>query len=254
MLSINDGALHMAFGASNIYPFDYDKYLRILDGVLAEQGLDPSDVLAVSDEWSGLVAVSRTGVARGNQRGVFNKRVEVGKFVSFDQLDRALCEQRQPHGRESWLKLLGAGGDSVAEFAWHSGGPVEIEDAARERDRIFEAIMEAARPAPPIAATHGGPSISDFNSKRDFLLAWGHALVQAAGAPPTPEVVEEHARMAAGSIGMMVFLRLGAPRGIDDLNQYFPDGGLPSGNPLDAFDPSTRGSRRWRAAPTRSIR
>jgi hypothetical protein len=43
--------------------------------------------------------------------------------------------------------------------------------------------------------------------------------------------------MAAGGIRMMVFLRLGAQRGIDDLNQYFPDGGLPAGTPLETFDP-----------------
>lgn len=234
MLSVHDGELHQAFAVSNILSLDYDKYLKVVETVLGDYELEPSDVLGVSEAW-GLVIVCRTGVVRGDQRGIFNKRVEVGDLVPFESVTELVREQRQPHGRESWIKLVGESGRSLAEFVWHVGGPVEIADAARERDRIYEIMLGAAR-APRPAPASAGPSISEYGSKRDFLLAWGHALLQAAGVPATPPLVEEHAQMAAGAVRMMVFLRLGARHGIDDLNQYFPDGGLPAGSALDGFD------------------
>jgi len=142
VLSLNDGQLMLVFGRSNIYAFEHDKYLKVPDGVLAEQGLGADDVIAVSDSWEGLLVVCRTGVGRGSQRGIFNKRVEVAPFIPYDSVTELVREQRQPHGRESWIKLR-AGAQTVGEFVWHSGGDVEIADAARERDRIYEAISEA---------------------------------------------------------------------------------------------------------------
>ncbi|MGN6557884.1 MAG: hypothetical protein ACTHLH_07705 [Solirubrobacterales bacterium] len=235
MQSIHDGEIRGAFAESNILSFDYDKYLTVVEAVLGDYEMEPSDVLGVS-EALGLVVVCRTGVVRGDQRGIFNKRVEVGDLIRFDSVAELVREQRQPRGRESWIKLIGEGGRSLAEFVWHAGGPVEIADAARERDRVYEIMLSAAR-APSPAPASSGPSISEYGSKRDFLLAWGHALLLAAGVPATPALVEEHALMAAGSMQLMVFLRLGARHGIDDLNQYFPEGGVPAGSPLDCFDP-----------------
>jgi hypothetical protein len=42
--------------------------------------------------------------------------------------------------------------------------------------------------------------------------------------------------MAAAGIGAMVFLRLGAPRGISDLRQFFHPGPMPTGTSLETFD------------------
>lgn len=42
--------------------------------------------------------------------------------------------------------------------------------------------------------------------------------------------------MAASAVTKTVFLRLGASRGISHLSQYFRDGRIPDGTPLDTFD------------------
>ncbi|MBS1862960.1 MAG: hypothetical protein JSS68_14750 [Actinobacteria bacterium] len=239
MLSINDGQLGQIFFESNIYEFEYDKYLKILDAALADFELSASDVLGVSQTMD-LVAVLSTGVVRADQRGVFNKRVEVGKLVSYASVGNLIREQRQPHGRESWLKLMGPDSQKLAEIGWYAGGNVEIADAARERDRIYEIILKAAQAPQATSASgataSGAPSISGFSSKKDFLVAWSESLVGASGVAVTPALVDEHARMAAGAIGHLVFLRLGAPQGITDLRQFFPDGHVPDGHLLDSFD------------------
>jgi hypothetical protein len=77
---------------------------------------------------------------------------------------------------------------------------------------------------------------ASYSSKRDYLRDWARRLVIAAGAPPTEQLVVEHAEMAATAISVMVFLRLGAPHGISDLRQYFRDSPMPEGTSLDTFD------------------
>jgi hypothetical protein len=239
LLSINDGQLGQIFFESNIFEFEYDKCLKVLDVVLSDFELSVSDVLGVSHTMD-MVVVLSTGVVRADQRGVFNKRVEVGELIPYTSVNSLIREQRQPHGRESWIKLIGPDSQKLAEIGWYAGGNVEIADAARERDRIYEIILKAAQ-APQGAsgsrATASGEiSISDFSSKRDFLLAWSQSLVGASGVAVTPALVGEHAQMAAGAIGHLVFLRLGAPQGITELRQFFPDDQVPDGHVLDSFD------------------
>jgi hypothetical protein len=85
----------------------------------------------------------------------------------------------------------------------------------------------------------GSSSLAEFasyESKRDYLRDWARRLVVAAGVPPTEPLIVEHANMAAAGIGFMVFLRLGAPRGISDLRQFFHPGLMPDGAPLETFD------------------
>ena len=237
MLSINDGQLRQIFFDSNIYEFEYDKCLTILDAVLSDSELSASDVFGVSDSMD-LVVVLSAGVVRAGQRGVFNKRVEVGKLVPYSSISELIREQRQPHGRESWIKLMGRDSQTLAEIGWYAGGNVEIADAARERDRVYEIILKAAQ-APQAASgasASGELSISDFSSKKDFLVAWSESLVGAAGVGVTPVLIDEHAQMAAAAIGHMVFLRLGAPQGITEFAQFFPNGQAPDGRVLDSFD------------------
>jgi hypothetical protein len=77
---------------------------------------------------------------------------------------------------------------------------------------------------------------ASYSSKRDYLRDWARRLIVAAGLPPTEQLVMEHASMAASAVARMVFLRMGASRGISHLSQYFRDGMLPDGTPLDTFD------------------
>lgn len=87
----------------------------------------------------------------------------------------------------------------------------------------------------PIAASSPA-EFASYGSKRDYLRDWARRLVVAAGVPPTEQLIAEHANMAAAGIHFMVFLRLGAPRGISDLRQYFHPDPMPDGTPLDTFD------------------
>lgn len=85
----------------------------------------------------------------------------------------------------------------------------------------------------------GVSSVAEFasyESKRDYLRDWARRLVVASGVPPTEPAIVEHANMAAAGIGFMVFLRLGAPRGISDLRQFFHPGPMPEGTSLETFD------------------
>jgi hypothetical protein len=77
---------------------------------------------------------------------------------------------------------------------------------------------------------------ASYGSKRDYLRDWARRLIVAAGRPPTEQLVVEYASMAASAVARMVFLRVGASRGISYLSQYFRDGMLPDGTPLDTFD------------------
>lgn len=106
-----------------------------------------------------------------------------------------------------------------------------------------ESSCSAPRGKPGRDAEAGGSigatspaEFASYGSKRDYLRDWARRLVVAAGVPPTEALVMEHANMAAAGIGFMVFLRLGAPRGISDLRQYFHPGPMPDGTPLDTFN------------------
>jgi hypothetical protein len=77
---------------------------------------------------------------------------------------------------------------------------------------------------------------ASYSSKRDYLRDWARRLIVAAGLPPTEQLVVEHASMAASAVARMVFLRVGASHGISHLSQYFRNGVLPDGAPLDTFD------------------
>jgi hypothetical protein len=90
----------------------------------------------------------------------------------------------------------------------------------------------AGRPFPASSPAE----FASYGSKRDYLRDWARRLVVAAGVPPTEQLIVEHAEMAATAISVMVFLRLGAPRGISDLRQYFHDSPMPEGTSLDTFD------------------
>lgn len=89
--------------------------------------------------------------------------------------------------------------------------------------------------APAVAAS-SAEEFASYRSKRDYLRDWARRLIVAAGVSSTERLIAEHANMAATASGLMVFLRLGAQHGITDLRQYFSDGQIPQGTPLDTYD------------------
>jgi hypothetical protein len=122
----------------------------------------------------------------------------------------------------------------------------QVIDGAAVYEHL-RAYNESARPGPQGAAGSdsqaGGPDagnspaeFASYQSKRDYLRDWARLLVVASAVAPTEALITEHANMAAAGIGLMVFLRLGAPRGITDLGQFFRPGPMPGGTPLETFD------------------
>jgi hypothetical protein len=97
-----------------------------------------------------------------------------------------------------------------------------------------QASVDAATGRPSVASSLA--EFASYSLKRDYLRDWARRLVVAAAIPPTEQLIVEHAEMAATAISVMVFLRLGAPRGISDLKQYFHDSPMPEGTSLDTFD------------------
>jgi hypothetical protein len=85
-------------------------------------------------------------------------------------------------------------------------------------------------------AARSPAEFASYGSKRDYFRDWARRLIVAAGLPPTEHLVVEHASMAASAVARVVFLRVGASRGISHLSQYFRDGVLPDGTPLDTVD------------------
>jgi hypothetical protein len=89
-------------------------------------------------------------------------------------------------------------------------------------------------PAPTMPPVQ--PSVSTASSKAGALREWAAGVVKDAGVSLTAERVEEHANMAAGSIRFMVFLQLGAPLGISDLQQFYYPDPMPELSPIAGFE------------------
>ena len=220
------------FVDSNIDRYSRDESMRVLGVMLREQRIAPDDVLGISRANMSLLLVHRDGVMFGTERGVLKKRVEVGP--SYPMSKFATINSEQPGLNDSAITVSDAGGSTVFKANWGTGGQVSRSDAAAERTRIFRIIAAAMDSAEQGMARR--PSIASAASKRAGLLDWSAALVSASGVTMTPGLVHEHAQMAAGGIRFLVFLKLGAPRGVDDLAKFFPDGRMLDGDVLETFD------------------
>jgi hypothetical protein len=116
--------------------------------------------------------------------------------------------------------------------------------AVAEHLKAYNESSQSAMRGQPSGTAEAGRSIAasspaefaSYGSKRDYLRDWARRLLVGAGLPPTEQLVVEHANMAAAAVTKTVFLRLGASRGISHLSQYFRDGRMPDGTPLDTFD------------------
>lgn len=130
------------FESSNVERLDWDKYGRVLEVVLQDHGLSTDEIVAVSQPSFELLVVWRTGHITANERGVFKKRIEAGKPVSYQDGIHLVRGQKGVRGRDGMLiEGFSHGSSPLFELSWDCGGPVSESDAADERDRIFN-IMQ----------------------------------------------------------------------------------------------------------------
>jgi hypothetical protein len=217
---------------------DQDKYSRCLDAVVAQEGITVADIVGVGENGTGsnmdLYVVHRHAVTLTYERGIFNKRVGVERQCSTASIARLRTTQEGFKGTELTITGNDAKGGEVLKIEWGLGGPDWVEPLVlRQREHLFRVIGSAMD---MVAEAPVSSSVSSAPSKAGMLMAWAGDVVKAAGVEVTDERVEEHANMVAGGIRFMVFLRLGAHYGIDDLNQFYPDGELPAGSPIETFD------------------
>jgi hypothetical protein len=217
---------------------DQDKYGRRLDAVLANEGITVGDILGVGEQGTGsnldLYVVHRQAITSVSERGVFNKRIEQRRVGTIASIARLRGTQEGFKGRDVTITANDKDGGEIFKIVWGLGGPDWVEPLIeRQRAHLFKVISEAMDKIDDAPAR---PSIASAASKAGALMDWAADVVKAADADVTPERIEEHANMIAGGIGFMVFLRLGASYGIDDLNMFYPSGKMPPGSPIATFD------------------
>lgn len=215
-----------------------DKYSRCLDAVLAKEGITVADIVGLGENGTGsnldLYVVHRHAITLTYERGIFNKRVNVERLCPTASIARLRTTQEGFKGTELTITGNDAKGEEVLKITWGLGGPDWVEPLVlRQREHLFKVISSAMD---VIAEAPVSSSVSSVSSKAELLTAWAADVVKAAGVEVTDERVEEHANMVAGGIRFLVFLRLGAKYGIDDLNEFYPDGQLPAGSPIETFD------------------
>jgi hypothetical protein len=217
---------------------DQEKYSRCLDAVMAQEGISVEDVVGVGEHGTGsnldLYVVHRHAISLTKERGLFNKRIEVQRLCTTASIARLRETQEGFKGADLTVTGNDAKGAEVLKIVWGLGGPDWVEPLVlRQRRNLFEVIGKAMDviAEPPVRST-----MSAGSSKAAALRAWAADVVQAAGVGERPDLIEEHANMAAGGIRFEVFLRAGAQLGVQDLDDFFPEGGLPPGTPIETFD------------------
>lgn len=236
MLEPNYPNLFLDAGISN--PNDQEKYSRCLDVVLANDGITVADIVGVGENGTGsnldLYVVHRHAITLTRERGIFNKRITAERQCSTASIERLRTTQEGFKGTELTITGNDGKGAEVLKIKWGLGGPDWVEPLVlRQREHLFKVISAAMDLISEVPAV---PSVSSVSSKAVALTTWATDVVKAAEVEVTNELVAEHANMVAGGIYFTVFLRLGAEYGIDDLNQFYPDGELPPGSPIETFD------------------
>jgi hypothetical protein len=233
MATNNYGNLFMAAGITR----DQDKYERCLDAVLEHEDFSANDIIGVGEQgfYNGeFYVVFRDRVMEAAERGVFNKRIEVYRRCTVPAIAELLTTREGFKGTEFTITAKDKNGETILRIVW--GLPREDWEASlldRQRGHLV-ALIGAA-----MDEVGSGPvqvSVASAASKAGALMDWAGGVVKASGVEVTAQRVEEHANMAAGGIRFMVFLRLGAPLGIDDLNMFYPTGREPDGKPIETFD------------------
>jgi hypothetical protein len=216
---------------------DQETYRRCLDAVLAKEGITAGDIVGLGEKGTGsksLYVVHRQAITLAEERGVFNKRIDVQRVCPIASIARLRTTQEGFKPRELTITAHDATGEVVSKIVWTEG----FEDweqrlVLRQREHLFKVISEAMN---KVTETSARPSVSTAPSKAGALREWAADVVKASGVDFTTERVEEHANMAAGGIQFLVFLRLGAPLGISDLRQFYYPDPMPERTPIAAFD------------------
>ncbi len=219
-------------------PRDQEKYSRCLDEVLAREGVTVADIVGVGENGTGsnldLYVVHRHAITLTCERGIFNKRVEVVRLCPTAAIARLRTTEEGFKGTDLTITGNDAKGGEVLKIKWGLGGPDWVEPLVlRQREHLFQVISRAMD---ILSEAPTGSSVSSASSKAAELTAWATDVVKAAGVEVTDGLVSEHANMIAGVIRFSVFLSAGAQYGIEDLNEFYPEGGLPAGTPLETFD------------------
>lgn len=219
-------------------PGDQAKYGRCLDAVLAQEGITVDDIIGVGEHGTSsnldLYVVHRHGITLTYERGLFSKKIGVEPKCPLASIARLRTTEEGFKGRDLTITGHDAAGGVVLSVTWGLSGPDWAQNVVlRQREHLFKLISAAMD---QLADTPARLSVSTASSKAGALMDWAADVVKAAGVEVTNARVEEHANMVAGGINFMVFLRLGGQYGIDDLNQFYPNGEMPSGTPIATFD------------------
>jgi hypothetical protein len=236
VLEANYPNLFLDAGVSSAH--DQEKYSRCLDAVLAREGITVADIIGVGENGTGsnldLYVVHRQAITLTRERGFFNKKIDVNRLCSTSSIARLRETQEGFKGTDLTVTANDAKGEEVLRITWGLGGPDWVEPLVlRQRAHLFQVISKAMD---VLAESPVQSSVSSASSKAAAIRGWAAEVVKAAGVERTDELVEEHANMAAGGIRFEVFLRAGTTLGIDDLNDFYPGGGLPPGTPIETFD------------------
>jgi hypothetical protein len=155
MLGLDDPQIRHAFAESNIEAFDTADNARILNAVLREKSWQSSDVVAVSATDSDLVILTKAGLARASERGIFNKRVEVDS-VPYAQITGLVRSEKVWKGstdsgivvrlvHTTWSRLSWTG--YWPYDGWQREGP-DANDTTAERDRVLSLLAGAVGVTP----------------------------------------------------------------------------------------------------------
>jgi hypothetical protein len=132
------------FEASNfdVYDSGSERCPAVLKAGVAQYGLELSDVLAVTQDL-GLWAICTVGVFRGDLRGMFKKRVEVGELIPYSEVNSIRVESSGPHSKR--IVLIGHDGKALTRIDFGAGGPGNSPaQAAAYCDHVFMALQQAS--------------------------------------------------------------------------------------------------------------
>jgi hypothetical protein len=216
---------------------DQELYSRCIDAVLAKEEITASDIVGLGEKGIGnksLYIVHRQAITFAEERGVFNKRIDVQRLCPIDSIARLTTTQEGFRPRQLTITAHNAEGEEVSKIVWTEGfEDWEKQHVLRQREHLFGVISEAMNKGAEASAR---PSVSTALSKAGALREWASDVVKESGVGLTADRVEEHANMAAAGIQFMVFLRLGAPLGISDLRQFYYPDPMPESRPIATFD------------------
>jgi|SRR5947209_7405429 len=120
------------YGSSD-HSYDVHSGARVLDAILSEQSLPPSDVIGVSlaDDF---VAFLTTGIGIGSEYGMFRKKLVLGDFVPWETLSHVSLTE--PSLKIFGIEVVAHDGSTALALRWYG----EVEGRP-ERDRVCAIVQ-----------------------------------------------------------------------------------------------------------------